>query len=62
MAQPRVFRIRFGKKNRITFSDDRHEMTIPRRRDPVREETVAQLSRALADGMIVDSDTADCWG
>ena len=55
MADLRVFRVRFGKHNSITFNDERHEMTIARRRDPVREETVAQLSRALADGTLVMS-------
>ena len=62
MADLRVFRVRFGKHNSITFNDERHEMTIARRRDPVREETVAQLSRALADGTLVDASTARLLG
>lgn len=62
MAEPHIFRVRFRKQNRITFSDGSHEMTIPRRRDPVRRETVEQLSRALAEGTLVDADTARLLG
>lgn len=62
MADQEVFNIRFAKKHRISFFDGKHEMTIPRRRDRVREETARQLSRALGDGSLVDPETIRLLG
>lgn len=62
MGEARVFRIRFGSKNRITFSDGSHDMTIRRRRDRVREYTVRQLSLSLEAGTLVDRDTLRLLG
>ena len=62
MPEASTFRIRFEKQNRITFSDGRHEMTIRRRRDPVRDETVLRLSRGLSDQTLVDPVTLRLLG
>jgi hypothetical protein len=62
MAEARTFRIRFDRQHRITFDDERHQMTIRRRRDPVRENTVIQMSRTLADGTMVDPDAVRLLG
>jgi hypothetical protein len=62
VAESRTFRIRFEKLNRITFSDNLHEMTIRRRNDSVREHTVSQLSRGLGDGTLIDPDTVRLLG